>query len=65
MLGLSFRGHRNDSKYHPKVEEYSTGRADSFVEFLHFRVTSGYKALEQHLEICSKKCLLYFKMFTE
>ena len=23
-LGLPFRGHRNDSKYHPKVGEYST-----------------------------------------
>ena len=33
-LGSPFRGHRNDSKYHPKVGEYSTGGVGKFVEFL-------------------------------
>ena len=53
-LGLPFRGHRNDSKYHPKVGEYSTGRIGSFVEFLQFRVSGGDKVLEQHLKTCGK-----------
>ena len=53
-LGLPFRGHRGDSKYHPKVGEYSTGGVCNFVEFLQFRVRSGDKGLEQHLKICSK-----------
>ena len=33
-LGLPFRGHHDDSKYHPKVGEYSTGGVGNFVEFL-------------------------------
>ena len=35
-LGLPFRGHRDDSKYHPKVGEYSTGGVGNFVEFVNF-----------------------------
>ena len=53
-LGLPFRGHRDDSKYHPKVGEYSTGGVGNFVEFLQFRVRGGDKVLEQHLKTCSK-----------
>ena len=33
-LGLPFHGHRDDSKYHPKVGEYSTGGVGNFVQFL-------------------------------
>ena len=40
---LPFRGHRDDSKYHPKVGEYSTGGVSNFVEFLQFRVRGGDK----------------------
>ena len=53
-LGLPSRGHRDDSKYHPKVGEYSTGGVGNFVEFLQFRVRGGDKVLEQHLKNCSK-----------
>ena len=53
-LGLPFRGHRDDSKYHHKVGEYSTGGIGNFVEFLHFRVRGGDKVLEQHLKTYSK-----------
>ena len=53
-LGLPFRGHRDDSKYHPKVGEYSTGGVGNFVEFLQFRVRAGDKVLEQDLKTCSK-----------
>ena len=42
-LFLPFRGHRDDSKYHPKVGEYSTGGVSNFVEFLQFRVRGGDK----------------------
>ena len=53
-LGLPFRGDRDDSKYHPKVGEYSTGGFGNFVEFLQFRVTGGDKVLDPHLKNCSK-----------
>ena len=53
-LGLPFRGHRDDSKYHPKVGEYSTGGVGNFVEFLQFMVRGGDKVLRQHLKSCSK-----------
>ena len=49
-LGLPFRGHRDDSKYHPKVGEYSTGGVGNFVEFQQFRARGGDKVLEQHLK---------------
>ena len=53
-LGLPFYGHRDDSKYHPKVGERSTGGVGNFVEFLQFRVRGGNKVLEQHIQKCSK-----------
>ena len=34
-LSLPLRDNRDDSKYHPKVGEYSTGGVGNFVEFLH------------------------------
>ena len=49
-LGLLFCGCRDNSKYHPKVGEYSTGGVGNFVEFLQFRVLGGEKVLEQHLK---------------
>ena len=42
-LCLPFRGHRDDSKYHPKVGEYSTGGVSNFLEFLQFRIRGGDK----------------------
>ena len=53
-LGLPFRGHRDDPKYHPKVGEYSNGGVGNFVEFLQFRVRGADKVLIQHLKSCSK-----------
>ena len=35
-LGLSFYGHRNDSKYHIELVVYTSGGFGSFVEFLQF-----------------------------
>ena len=32
-LDLPFHGHCDDSKYHPKAGEYSTGGVGNFVEF--------------------------------
>ena len=52
-LGLPLRGHHDDSKYHSKVWEYSTGGVSSF-EFSQFRVRGWDKVLEQHLKKCSK-----------
>ena len=53
-LGLPFRGHRDDSKYHPKIGECSTSGVGNFGEFLQFRVRAGDNVLEQHLKTCSK-----------
>ena len=53
-LGLPFRGHRDDSKQHPKVEQYSTSGVGSFVEFLQFRVRGGDKVIEQHFKTCCR-----------
>ena len=46
-LGLPFHGHRDDSKYHRKVGQYSIGGVGNFEEFLQFRVRDGDKVLEQ------------------
>ena len=62
-LGLPFRGYRDDSEYHSKVGEYSTGGVGNFVEFLQFMVRGGDKVLKQHLKTGSEKCELYFKNF--
>ena len=53
-MGLSFRGHRDDSQYHPNVGEFSSGGMGTFVEYLGYRVTSGDTQLENHLKTCSK-----------
>ena len=42
-VGLPFCVYRDDSKYHPKVVEYSTGGVGNFVEFLQFMVRGGDK----------------------
>ena len=44
-LGLPFRGHREDSNYHPQIGEHSTGGVGNFVESLQFRVRGGDKVL--------------------
>ena len=54
-LGLPFHGHRNDSKYHPKVAEvHSSGKFGKFVEILHFRVRGGDKFLDhkEYVKVC-------------
>ena len=48
-LSLPFYGHCDDSKYHPKVGECSTGGVGNFVEFLQFTVRGGYKVLEHQV----------------
>ena len=61
-LALPFRRPRDDSKYHPKVGEYSTGGVGNFVKFLQFRVRIGDKVLEQHLKTYSKNESLIQKL---
>ncbi len=53
-LGLPLRGHRDDSKYHPEVGQYSTGGVGNFIETLNSKVRSGDKVLENHLKTCGK-----------
>ena len=54
-LGLPLHGHRDDSKYHPEVGQYSTGGVGNFIETLNLKVRSGDKVLENHLKTCGKK----------
>ena len=53
-LGLPFRGHRNDSQYHPNVGEYSSGGVGNFIERFGYRVRGGDTGRESHLKTCSK-----------
>ena len=48
-LGLSLRGHRDDSIYHPDVGCYSAGGIGNFVELLNYRVWRGDTNLGDHL----------------
>ena len=50
--GIALRGHRDDSKDHPKPGEYSTGRTGNFLELLNFRVRGGDTVLKEHLTSC-------------
>ena len=47
-LVLPFKGHRDDSQYHPNVAEYSNGGVGSFIECLSYRVQGGDTELENH-----------------
>ena len=53
-LAVPFRGHRDDSQYHPNVGEYSSGGAGNFIECLGYRVRGGDTELENHLKTCSR-----------
>ena len=53
-LGLAFRGHRDDSRYHPDVGKYSDCGVCNFIELLNFRVRNGDVILGDHLKNCAK-----------
>ena len=53
-MDLLFSGHRDDSQYYPKFDEYSSGGAGNFIECLGYRVRGGDTELENHLKTCSK-----------
>lgn len=52
--GLSYRGHRDDSQYHPEVGDYSVQSVGNFIELLNYRVRGGDKDLEKHMKNCAK-----------
>ena len=53
--GIASRGHRDESKYHPPIGEYSkVAGVGNFVELLNFAVRRGDVDLKNHLETCSK-----------
>ena len=58
---LALRGHRDDSQYHPEVEEYSTESVGNFIELLNYRVRGRDKDLEKHLESYSKNAFYLSK----
>ena len=58
-LGLPFRGHRDNSQYHPTVEEYSRGDVGDFTKCLGYRVSDGDTELENHLKTsCKNACYI-------
>ncbi|XP_046851139.1 52 kDa repressor of the inhibitor of the protein kinase-like [Xenia sp. Carnegie-2017] len=54
-LQLPLRGHREDSRYHPEVGEYSEKHVGNFIELLNFRVRAGDTILDSHLKHHDKK----------
>ena len=53
-MDLLFSGHRDDSQYYPKFDEYSSGGAGNFIECLGYRVRGGATELKNYLKACSK-----------
>lgn len=51
-LNLPLRGHRDDSKFHSEIGDYSENQVGNFIELLNFRVRAGDKILEDHLKNC-------------
>ncbi|XP_057316859.1 52 kDa repressor of the inhibitor of the protein kinase-like [Hydractinia symbiolongicarpus] len=51
---IPLRGHRDDSKYHPEVGNFSTGSTGNFIDLLNYRVRGGDTTLENHLLKCNK-----------
>ena len=52
--GRSFRGHRDDSKYHPEPVGHAKERVWNFVEILQFRVRGGDIHLKKYLQKSAK-----------
>ncbi|XP_057296257.1 52 kDa repressor of the inhibitor of the protein kinase-like [Hydractinia symbiolongicarpus] len=51
---IPLRGHRDDSKYHPEVGNFSTGSTGNFIDLLNYRVRGGDTTLGNHLLKCNK-----------
>ncbi|XP_065667742.1 uncharacterized protein LOC136088029 [Hydra vulgaris] len=53
---IAFRGHRDDSKYHPQIGETCKDNIGigNFVELLNFRIEAGDKVLEHHIRSALK-----------
>ena len=49
-LGISFRGHRYDSKYYPEAGKYSQHSVGNFIELLNFAIRRGDNVLKDHYE---------------
>ena len=55
-MGITLRGHQDDSKYHPDVGEPSgLGGLGNFVEPVNLTICQGNKNLEEHLKTCSSR----------
>ena len=53
-MGLPFRGHRDDSQYHPDLGDYSQTGVGNFIELLNMRVRARDVNLANHLKTCPK-----------
>nr|XP_047145808.1 zinc finger MYM-type protein 1-like [Hydra vulgaris]XP_047145866.1 zinc finger MYM-type protein 1-like [Hydra vulgaris] len=55
QLKIAFRGHCDDSQYHPTIGKYSlVGGVGNFIVLLNYRIRGGDKVLEHHLNSCAK-----------
>ena len=53
-MGISLRGHRDDSQYYPTPGGYSKGQVGNFIRLINFAVRHGDSNLENHLKSASK-----------
>ena len=58
--GLSFRGHKHDSIYHPEPEAFAKKSVGNFAESLQFRVRSGNIYFKNNLENSAKNATYVF-----
>ena len=65
-LGLSLRGHRDDSQYHPQSGAYcETSGVGNFIELINFAIRHGDHILGEHYKTHAKNASLSFKIFSE
>ena len=54
--GITLRGHRDASKYHPEIRHAPTSTGvGNFVHIINYAVRNGHEVLENHLKTSSKR----------
>jgi len=63
-LGISFRGHHDDSKYYPEAGQHSETSVGNFIEIINFAIRRGDTILKNHY-IKHKKNASYLSKETQ